>query len=121
MILHADVYVLCVCIVGHGHGYTTSGHDTRVTWIPFFVQQAAGHVVQGTDFHSYLPFKRQSWGLLIQTQKGRGIDLPFPLLVAYHVTPFSLFQVFHFKLRIPHRILNWTLYLNHRDRLFHFC
>ena len=25
-------------------------------------------------------------GLLIQTQKGRGIDLPFPLSVAYHVT-----------------------------------
>ena len=25
MILHAyvDVYVLCVCIVNHGHGYTT--------------------------------------------------------------------------------------------------
>ena len=26
MILHAyvDVYVLCVCIVGHGYGYTTT-------------------------------------------------------------------------------------------------
>ena len=29
MILFADVYVLCVCIVNHGHGYTTV--SVRVT------------------------------------------------------------------------------------------
>ena len=29
-----------------------SGHDTRVTWIPFFVQQTAGYRVRGTDLHS---------------------------------------------------------------------
>ena len=60
-----------------------SGHDTRVTWIPFFILQAAGHRVRGIDFRSYLPFNNQSWGLLIQ---GRRIDLPFLLSVAYHVT-----------------------------------
>ena len=31
-----------------------SGHDTRVTWIPFFAQQATGHRVRGIDFRSYL-------------------------------------------------------------------
>ena len=28
---------------------------------------------------------------------------------------FDLLQVFHVKLGSPHRILNWTLYLNHRS------
>ena len=33
------------------------------------------------------PFLTASlWGLLVQTQKGRGIDITFPLSVAYHVT-----------------------------------
>ena len=34
---------------------------------------------------------------------------------------FGLLQVFHVKLGSPHRISNWTLYLNHRGRLFQFC
>ena len=33
---------------------------------------------------------------------------------------FSLLQVFHVELRSPHRILSWTLYLNHSYRLFNF-
>ena len=33
---------------------------------------------------------------------------------------FSLLQVFHVELGSPHRISNWTLYLNHRSRLFQF-
>ena len=32
----------------------SSGHDTRVTWIPFFVQQTAGNRVREVDFYSYL-------------------------------------------------------------------
>ena len=31
-----------------------SGHETRVTWIPFFVQQIAGHRMRGADLHSYI-------------------------------------------------------------------
>ena len=41
-----------------------SSYDTRVTWIPFFVHQAAGHSVRGIDFRSYLLL---TWCLLIQT------------------------------------------------------
>ena len=62
---------------------TFSGYDTRVTWILFFVHQATGHRVRGIDFRSYLPLMVS---LLIQTLKSRGIDLLFPLSVAYHVT-----------------------------------
>ena len=31
-----------------------SGHDSRVTWISFSVQQTAGHRVRGDDLHSYI-------------------------------------------------------------------
>ena len=31
-----------------------SGHNIWVAWIPFFVQQTAGHRVRGADFHSYI-------------------------------------------------------------------
>ena len=31
-----------------------SSQDTRMTWIPFFVQQTAGHRVWGSDFYSYI-------------------------------------------------------------------
>ena len=67
-----------------------SGHDTRVTWIPFFVQQTTGHRVQVTDLLSYT-ILTISQCLLIQIQKGKGIDLHFPLSVAYHVTLCKLY------------------------------
>ena len=65
----------------------SSGHATRVTWILFFVQPIIGHGVRvAFDLHSATVLVVSSWGLLVQTQKGRGIDLTFPLSVAYHVT-----------------------------------
>ena len=63
-----------------------SGHDTRVTWIPFFVQQNAGHRVRGADPHSYIIL---TVSLSARWFKHRGVEelTPlFPLSVAYHVT-----------------------------------
>ena len=48
-----------------------------LTWIRYFVQQATDHTVRGIDLRSYLSFNGQSWGLLVQTQKGRGNWSPF--------------------------------------------
>ena len=72
-------------VINHLTFSFSHGHGTRVTWILFFVQQAAGHGVQGIDFRSYLSLT------VSQTQKGRGIDLPFSLSVAYHVTVTCLY------------------------------
>ena len=58
-----------------------------LTWIRYFVQQAD----RGVDLHSYSSFNGQLWGLLIQTQRGREIDLTSLLSVADHVTVYIAF------------------------------